>query len=199
MAALMRAHPLATLIHTDATGTPVADVLPMLWTPAPGGGRGGTLRGHVARANPLWRQAAGQEVLVLFHGPQAYVSPGWYPSKAETGKAVPTWNYSMVQARGRLVTFEEPDALRAMVADLTDTFEATQASPWSVDDAPPDYLAAMLKAIVGVTIEVEALQGKFKLSQNRPAPDHAGVVQALEAQPATRELADWMRKTEAPR
>lgn len=173
--ALIRDHPLGLLVTPDLQANAVpflVDAQPAPW---------GTLRAHVARANPVWREADGREVLVLFQGPQAYVSPGWYPGKAEHGKVVPTWNYVLVQARGRLKAVDDPAWLRALVTRLTDTHEAAQPRPWSVDDAPADYIAATLRAIVGIEIELTGLVGKCKLSQNRGTADREGVIAGLEA------------------
>lgn len=179
--ALMQAHPLGLLITpgTDAEAGPVVNPLPFLLEPGPG--PLGTLVGHVARANPLWREAAGAPVLVVFQGPEAYVSPGWYPAKAEHGKVVPTWNYALVQARGRLEVQDGPEAVREIVTRLTAQHEAGQPRPWGVGDAPPDFIETLLRAIVGIRIPLESLVGKFKLSQNRPAADRDGVVQGLQA------------------
>lgn len=180
---LVRTHPLGLLVThgpNDANGLQ-ANSIPFLIDAEPT--PFGTLRGHVARANPLWREAAGSEALVVFQGPQAYVSPGWYPSKAEHGKVVPTWNYVMVQARGRLRAIEDAAWLHALVSRLTATHEAGQARPWAVTDAPPDFVATMLGAIVGIEIELGALVGKWKVSQNRSAADRAGTVDGLAASP----------------
>ena len=178
MHALMRAHPLGLLVTHGGDGLQ-ANSIPFLvdTSPAPRG----TLVAHVARANPLWREAAGTQVLVVFQGPQAYVSPGWYASKAEHGKVVPTWNYVMVQARGRLRAIDDAAHLHALVSRLTATHEAGREKPWGVDDAPRDYIAATLKAIVGIEIEIEALVGKWKVSQNRSSADRAGVAAGLAA------------------
>ena len=174
--ALMKAHPLATLIRG---GTELAaDILPLEVERA---GEGWRITGHVARANPLWREADGQPVLALFQGPQGYVSPNWYPSKAQHGKAVPTWNYTMVQAHGTLRAFDDAQWLRAFVTRLTERHEGGRAAPWHVTDSPADFIDTMLKAIVGIEIEVTRLEGKFKLSQNRSAEDRTGVVLGLEA------------------
>jgi transcriptional regulator len=135
---------------------------------------GNVLRGHVARANPVWKQAEGP-ALAIFLGPHAYVSPSWYPSKAETGKAVPTWNYITVHARGRIAWRQEPDWLRAHVTALSDAHEAQRAQPWAVGDAPETYIQTMLRGVVGFELTIESLQGKYKLSQNRDAADRAGV------------------------
>lgn len=179
--ALMTAHPLATLIRGGAELA--ADILPLRVERT---GAGWRITGHVARANALWREADGQPVLLLFQGPQAYVSPSWYPSKFQHGKAVPTWNYAMVQAHGTLRAIQDPAWLRALVTRLTERHEGGRAAPWHVADAPVDYLDAMLQAIVGIEIEVTRVEGKFKLSQNRSAEDQAGVVLGLEADASTR-------------
>jgi transcriptional regulator len=181
LAALMRESPLATLIH-HAGGELCADLMPM---EVDRDGDRWRLTGHVARANPLWKAADGQSVLVLFQGPQAYVTPNWYPSKATHGKAVPTWNYAMVQAHGRLRAIDDPEWLRALVTRLTQRHEAGRAQPWHVGDAPAEYLDTMLRAIVGIEIEVTRLDGKFKLSQNRPAEDRTSVVAGLRADAAS--------------
>jgi transcriptional regulator len=173
LAALMREHPLAHLVSLAADG-PTADPIPLEYD-----ADARLLRGHVARANPLWQQADGAPVLAIFGGPQAYVSPGWYPSKAETHKVVPTWNYAVVHAHGRLRAVQDAPWLRALVGRLTDHHEAVQAVPWSVADAPVDYVAQMLRAIVGIEIVVERLVGKWKVSQNRSDADRHGVADGL--------------------
>ena len=179
LAAAMHAHPLATLIVATVDG-PTADLIPLEFHPEVGAY--GTLRGHVARANPLWR-AAGAAVLAVFHGPQAYVSPNWYPSKREHGKVVPTWNYTMVQARGTLRAIEDAPWVHTLVTQLTDRHESTQAAPWAVSDAPDDYVQQMLRAIVGIEIELRSLVGKWKVSQNRSLSDRQGVAEGLAAHP----------------
>ncbi len=177
--AALRAHPLGLLVMHGADGLS-ANSLPFLIDPAPA--PLGTLRGHVARANPLWRDA-GAEALVVFQGPQAYVSPGWYATKAESGKVVPTWNYVMVQARGRLRAVDDAAWLLALVNRLSDTHEASRPAPWKVADAPEDYVATMLRAIVGIEIELSALAGKWKVSQNRGRADREGTAAGLAALP----------------
>jgi transcriptional regulator len=179
--ALMHEHPLALLV-VAVDGVATADPVPLEFDAADG--PLGTLRGHVARANPLARRG-GSEVLAVFSGPQAYVSPGLYASKREHGKVVPTWNYAVVQARGTLRTIDDAPWLRALVGRLTHRHEASRPAPWAVDDAPGDYVAQMLRAIVGLEIPVAALVGKFKLSQNRSASDHEGVRQGLAGGDAT--------------
>lgn len=176
MHALMRSHRLATLV-TVQDGVPEANHLPLLIDPEPS--PNGTLRGHVARANPVWRQAAGREVLVIFQGPQAYVTPSWYPSKRETGQVVPTWNYAVVHACGPLIVHDDREWLRALVTRLTEQQEAALPQPWRVDDAPADYLERMLGAIVGIEIPVSRLVGKWKVSQNRSDADRIGVAEGL--------------------
>jgi transcriptional regulator len=192
--ALIRACPLGTLITRGADGEPVADRVPF-WLDTPEGAPV-RLRAHVARANPLWRvHPAERDVLVVFHGPDAYISPNWYPGKAEHGKAVPTWNYAMVQARGSLrVVDGDTDWLRALLEPLTDHHEADQPRPWRMADAPPDYLAAMLRAVVGLEISVTQLSGKFKLSQNQPPANREGVRAALaaSAKPLAASTLHWM-------
>jgi transcriptional regulator len=179
--ALMAAHPLATLVVPTPDGT-TADLVPLHLHQVPGAPA--ELRGHVARANPLWRHGDGRAVLAVFHGPQAYVTPSWYPSKARHGKVVPTWNYTMVQARGTLHAVDDAPWLRELVGLLTDVHEAPRAQPWAVHDAPDDYVQQMLRAIVGIRIPVDALVGKWKVSQNRDEADRAGVEQGLAAEAA---------------
>ena len=175
--ALIREYPLGTLVTLGADGLN-ANHIPIEIDPEPA--PLGTLRGHVARANPVWRESvADVEALVVFEGPTAYVSPSWYPSKRETGKVVPTYNYAVVHAYGRLRSIEDPAWLRRFVERLTGRFEAGRAEPWKVTDAPGSYIDAQLRAIVGIEIPITRLLGKWKVSQNRSAPDRAGVVQGL--------------------
>jgi len=153
------------------------------------------LQGHLAKANPQWRDlAAGAPALVVFSGPDAYVSPGFYPSKAQNPSVVPTWNYVSVQARGTAQTFDEPERLHALVAALTRRHEAQRPKPWSIGDAPAAYIQKMLQAIVGFSILIEHIEGKRKLSQNRSAVDEQGVRTALaqSARPSDNALADAM-------
>jgi transcriptional regulator len=175
---------------TLAEGELLANPVPFLLDTTRG--EYGTLVGHVARANPVW-QAFSREVesLVLFQGPQAYVSPAWYASKAVHGKVVPTWNYAVVQARGLPCVIEEPTALRGILAALTDRHEGGRAAPWHLDDAPADFTDTLLTQIVGIEIPLTRLTGKWKVSQNRPAADRAGVVAGLqsEADPQARAMA----------
>jgi transcriptional regulator len=135
---------------------------------------GNVLRGHVARANTVWKSGEG-EALAIFLGPHAYVSPSWYPSKTETGKAVPTWNYITVHAKGRIRWMQDIDWLRAHVTALSQTHESERPQPWTIDEAPESYIAAMLKGIVGFELEIAQLDGKYKLTQNRDETDRDAV------------------------
>jgi transcriptional regulator len=175
--ALMRAHPLATLVVAGSMEL-TADLVPFQLYPEEG--PHGTLRAHVARANPLWRELeGGAECLLLFQGPQAYVSPGWYASKAETHKVVPTWNYAMVQVRGTARVTGDGAWLQRQMRDLTATHEAALPRPWSLDDAPADFVAALTRAVVGIEIPIAHIAAKWKVSQNRSAADRAGVADGL--------------------
>jgi transcriptional regulator len=194
---LLHEHPLAFVVTQQPQGW-AADPVPMLLDAPDADGKvleGGLLIGHVARSNPLWRSANGQPVMALFTGPQAYVSPGWYPSKAEHGKVVPTWNYATVHVHGRLRAVHDTVWLRRLVDRLTNRHEAPRSTPWAVDDAPPPYIDKMLEAIVGIEIRIERIEAKWKLSQNRSEPDRAGVHAGLSADgagPSSRRMADWM-------
>ena len=177
---LVRAHPLATWIVQDH-GELLVNHIPLLLDADRG--EHGTLVGHVARANPVWRAvAAGAASVAVFTGPQAYVSPNWYPSKHANGKAVPTWNYATVHAHGVPQAFEDPDRVLDVVSRLTRTHEAGQALPWQVADAPADYIAGLLKAIVGIEIPVQRWVGKWKVSQNQPNANQQGVAAGLSGQ-----------------
>lgn len=177
---LMRAHPFGLIISVGPDGEPMANAIPLLLEAAPG--EKGTLRGHLARANPHWKALAETgRALVVFQGPYSYVTPSWYESKKEHGKVVPTWNYVIVQARGVVRIHEDADWLRAHVGALSDAHEEGRSEPWAVADAPESFIASQLKGIVGFEIEIETLEGKWKVSQNRPMPDRAGVVAGLAA------------------
>ena len=140
----------------------------------------GTLQGHIARANPLWKEVPnGAEVLVIFRGPHGYISPSWYPSKHETHRHVPTWNYEVVHAHGKLRIIDDEKFVAGVVARLTRRHEAAEPRPWRMRDAAPDYLDQMLKAIVGIEVEIVRLEGKRKLGQNRDVRDLEGAVHAL--------------------
>ena len=178
--ALIAVRPFATLVASTARGLE-ANQLPLLLDDSqPGRLR---LQGHVAKANPIWRDSSdGSEVLAIFQGPQHYVSPSWYPSKREHGKAVPTWNYVVVHARGTIHWTQDAAWLRSFLERLTSAHEAARPEPWHVDDAPAEYVARNLEAIVGLEIEVRELVGKWKLNQNKSAADRAGVIAGLSAE-----------------
>lgn len=173
----MRAHPLGLLV-TRGAESPAANPVPFLLDP--GAGSLGVLRAHVARANPQWRELDGaREALVVFLDPGGYVTPSWYPSKREHGKVVPTWNYVCVQARGRPRAIHDRDWLRRQVDALTAEREAGRTNPWATADAPSDYMEEMLRALVGIEMAIESIEGKWKMSQNRSRADRSGVVAGL--------------------
>ncbi|WP_233871069.1 FMN-binding negative transcriptional regulator [Paraburkholderia adhaesiva] len=175
--ALIAAQPFGSLVTRGPAGLD-ANHIPFEFEPA--NGPFGTLRAHVARANPVWREVAdAPEALVIFQGPAAYISPTWYPSKHETHRQVPTWNYMVVHAHGRIVVHDDVNYVRGVVARLTRKMEAGESVPWKMGDAPEDYLTQMLGAIVGIEIEVTKLVGKWKLSQNKTAADIEGAASTL--------------------
>ena len=170
-------NPLATLVTLSDSGL-VANHIPLLLDldPAPHG----KLIGHLARANNQWRDFdARVQALAIFTGPQAYVSPSWYATKAETGKVVPTWNYAAVHAYGGLRVIEDAAWLRNLVGRLTERHEGTRSQPWKVEDAPEAYIQSQLKGIVGIELTVQHIEGKWKLSQNRPERDRQGTERGL--------------------
>jgi transcriptional regulator len=174
---IVREAPLGALVTHTAGGLD-ADHIPFELDAARG--PCGTLQGHVARANPLWQRVAdGAEVLVIFRAQQGYISPGWYPGKQETHRMVPTWNYEVVHAHGRLRVVDDARFVRGVVARLTRRHEAAEPQPWKMGEAPPDFLEQLLAMIVGIEVEISRLEGKRKLGQNREARDVAGAVQAL--------------------
>src|SRR5271167_2389663 len=174
----MRARPLATLVTSCDSGLR-ANHIPVqtLAEPAPLG----SIRGHIARANPLWRDyAQGTEAMAIFHGPEAYISPSLYPSKTQTGEVVPTWDYAVVHAHGTLKFIDDAEWLHGFVAGLTATHEAARLQPWKIGDAPREYIEKMLRLIVGFEFSILRLSGKWKVSQNRPLADQQGVVKGLQ-------------------
>jgi transcriptional regulator len=175
LANLISEYPLATLIGVLGDQTEVNHLPLMLSSDK------SRLFGHVARVNPLLQIAdqALPQVTAVFHGPNAYVTPSWYPSKPETGKVVPTWNYAVVHVKGNLSLINESSWMRSHVSQMTNIHEPTYQSQWKLDDAPEEYVQMMLKAIVGIEIQITSLVGKFKLSQNRPAQDYAAVFSEL--------------------
>ncbi|MDP9088382.1 MAG: FMN-binding negative transcriptional regulator [Pseudomonadota bacterium] len=190
--ALMRARPLCTLVTAAESGL-VADHLPVQTRnePAPLG----SICGHIARANPLWREyRSGTQSLAIFQGPHVYISPSFYPSKVKTGEVVPTWDYAVVHASGTLRFIEDLEWLRSLVAGLTRTHEMSRAEPWEIDDAPAAYIDKMLKLIVGFEFSIVSLSGKWKVSQNRTHEDRQGVIRNLQdaADPDSRQIADML-------
>ncbi len=179
MQALIHAHPLGTWVTSGADGL-IANHIPFVLDTARG--PHGTLRAHVARANPIWRTlSGGTESLVIFQGPQSYITPSWYPGKQIDGKVVPTWNYTVVHARGVAHAMEDPAWIHQLVTDLTQASESSRPQPWQVSDAPADFIAQMAKAIVGIEIVLTSVVGKSKLSQDETPADRAGTVVGLAA------------------
>lgn len=165
----------AQLVTVGEDGVPDATFLPVLW-------EGERLVGHVARANAHWRRIVdGSPALAIVTGPHSYISPSWYATKAEHGKVVPTWNYSVVHLRGEVVVHDDATWVRDLVTRLTDRHEASREEPWAVTDAPADYLEKNLRPIVGVEVVVSSVEAKAKLSQNRSVEDRAGVAAGLAA------------------
>ncbi len=173
---MIKSVPLAQLVTATADGL-MATPLPLHLDPSEGSH--GVLYGHVAKANPQWRASTIGEALAIFMGPDTYVSPSWYPTKQETGKVVPTWNYTAIHAYGAIEFFEDTERLLALVTQLTDHHEKPRAKPWAVSDAPESYVQSQLKGIVGVRLVISRIEGKIKLSQNRNTADHQGVIDGL--------------------
>ena len=189
MQALMRAHPLGLLVTYGDSGLQ-ASPLPFLLYVDEGEcgeyaecGKYGVLRAHMAKANPHWVALAGvSECLVVFQGAEGYVTPSWYPAKSETHKVVPTWNYATVQARGKPSLVEDAQWLRRQLDDLTAVHERPRPRPWSVSDAPAEFIATQMQAIIGIEIPIQRLDGKWKMSQNKSAADRAGVVRGMRSE-----------------
>lgn len=190
-------YPLAALVTCGVNG-PEATHVPVVLHPDISDhiSRQGVLRCHVARANPHWKSIEAGPVLAIFQGPQHYISPTWYPSKQEHGKVVPTWNYVAVHVRGQAKLFDDPALLLKHLQALTDQNEAAFENSWSVSDAPPDYISAMSKAIIGIEISIESIEGKWKASQNRPEADRQGVASGLTSlgSAGSLEMAETVRK-----
>ncbi|TMQ07106.1 MAG: FMN-binding negative transcriptional regulator [Deltaproteobacteria bacterium] len=192
---LVRDHPLAVLVTHTSAGLE-ANHVPMEIDPEPA--PFGTLRGHVSRANAMWQTASGAlDALAIFQGPDHYITPAWYATKRATGKVVPTWNYAVVHAHGPLRVVDDPAWLRALVERLTNRHEAERPEPWQVTDAPADYIAAMVRAIVGIELPIRRLVGKWKASQNKSAPDRTGVADGLQAAggPDAAAMAELVRRS----
>jgi transcriptional regulator len=176
---IIREHPLGMLVTPSPDGMD-ANHIPFEFDPTVGAH--GLLSAHVARANPVWQQCAGgADVLIVFRGNEHYISPNWYPSKHETHRQVPTWNYEVVHAHGRLTVRDDDRFVRGVVARLTRTHEAQEPKPWKMGDSAPDYIDGMVRAIVGIEVLVTRLEGKSKLSQNREPRDVRGAVDSLRA------------------
>ena len=176
---IIREHPLGMLVTPSPDGLD-ANHIPFEFNPTVGAH--GLLSAHVARANPVWQQCAGgADVLIVFRGNEHYISPNWYPSKHETHRQVPTWNYEVVHAHGRLTVRDDDKFVRGVVARLTRAHEASEPKPWKMGDSAPDYIDGMVRAIVGIEVLVTRLEGKSKLSQNRERRDVQGAADSLRA------------------
>ena len=195
--ALIRAHPLGLLVTAGNSG--------LLANPVPfhldaDASENGTLRLHLARANGQWKDIRdGASVLAVFQGADSYVTPSWYQTKRETGKVVPTWNYAIVQARGTARIIEDAEWLLAQISAITSQHESSRGTPWAVEDAPEDFIRAQLKGIVGVEIEISEIEGKWKVSQNRPVADREGVAAGLDEMPGQGHMAELVRHYGAKR
>jgi transcriptional regulator len=188
--ALIRTHPLATLVTVGADGL-TANLTPFILVETP---EGDVLRAHMARANDQFESLrTGAEALVVFQGPQTYITPAWYATKAEHGKVVPTWNYAMVQAWGTPQVIDDADWVLAQVTALTTAQESRRAEPWAVTDAPETYVAAQLRGIVGLEIPIRRIEGKWKVSQNQPEANRRSVVSGLRGA-AKDEMADLVEE-----
>ena len=191
--ALIRAHPLGLLISSGEDGL-LANPVPFLLDAA--AAPKGVLRAHLARANRQWQAlAAGQPALVVFQGVDTYITPSWYETKKETGKVVPTWNYAIVQVRGPVRVVEDREWLRRQITALTAEHESSRSEPWAVTDAPEDFVEAQLKGIIGIEMTIETIEGKWKVSQNRPLADRIGITAGLaaEADPRAAEMERLVR------
>ena len=191
---LIREHPLATVV-TLGQQELVATHIPLIYDPNPE--PMGTLRGHLSRANPQWQSFRPEvEALAIFQGPQAYISPSWYPTRQQTGRVVPTWNYAVVHAYGSLETYTDINRLREHVKSLTEIHEKNFSPPWVPENAPQPFIEGLLHAIVGLEIVIKRWEGKWKASQNRPAEDRSGVVEGLlsQCEPASADMAQLVRE-----
>jgi transcriptional regulator len=189
--ALIRAHPLGLLVTAGSSGL-IANPVPFHLDSA--ASAKGVLKLHLARANAQWKDVRdGAPVLAVFQGADSYVTPSWYQTKRETGKVVPTWNYAIVQARGPARVVEDADWLLDQINAITAEHEGSRAAPWAVGDAPEDFIRAQLKGIVGIEIEIAEIEGKWKVSQNRPAADRQGVAEGLAQAPGQGDMAELVR------
>ncbi len=193
--ALMETHPLGAWVCQSKEGL-VANHVPFFLDRTRG--PHGTLMGHVARANSVWRQLASDTPsVVMFQGAQSYITPGWYPGKAEHGKVVPTWNYVVAHAHGTAQVIEDPHWMLGMLNRLTDAQESRQTCPWRVGDAPPDFIDKLMRGIVGIEISIDRLDGKLKASQDEDVQDRHGTVRGLQSNHngASREMAELVLNT----
>lgn len=196
LVALMRARPFAALVSAGPGGLNATHLPTVLKTE---GEQPAVIECHFARANPHWKDfAAGREALMIFGGPHGYIRPGWYPSKSQNGKVVPTWNYTVVHVYGRAAAIDDRAWLERHVSELSEQQEHDQPAPWATSDAPRSYFEAMLRGIVGIRFEIARLEGKCKMSQNRSAPDRAGVIHGLRARDAVGdcELAELVERVD---
>lgn len=189
---IIHSHPLGALVTSTTDGLDVNHI-PFEFDPT--GENLGLLTGHVARANPVWQHCkdANHEVLVIFRVNEGYISPGWYPGKQETHRFVPTWNYEVVHARGKLIVRDDERFLRGLLARLTRRHESQEAKPWKMGDSAPEFIDGMIKAIVGIEISITQLEGMAKLSQNREPRDLHGAIDALRDR-GSQQLADAMER-----
>lgn len=187
--AFIRSHPLGLLVSSGPDG-PIANLIPFVLGEADGARE--VLQCHVARANDQWKGLDGQSVLVVFQGSNSYVSPSFYATKQETGKVVPTWNFAMVQVRGK-ARLQPQEWTARQIRELTKSRESSRAQPWAVEDAPADYIETLLRHIVGIEIEVEAMEGKWKVSQNLPEANRRSVAAAFSTDEELREMTGWVK------
>jgi transcriptional regulator len=188
--AFIRSHPLGLLVSSSPNG-PIANLIPFISRQAQGAGD--VLQCHLARANGQLNELDGQSVLVVFQGSNTYVSPSLYATKQETGKVVPTWNFAMVQVRGK-ARLQPQEWTARQIRELTNSRETARSSPWSVEDAPADYIQTQLQHIVGVEIEVEAIEGKWKVSQNQPEANRRSVAAAFSEDGGLQEMTGWVNR-----
>jgi len=195
---LLRNHGAADLVTVTAEGL-VATMLPFVYVPGAADGELGSLQGHVARNNPQWKLPATGDALVIVRGPDAYITPSWYASKAEHGRVVPTWNYVTAHVYGRFVVHDDPEWTEDLVRRLTAKHEAYREHPWSVDDAPRAFVEGQLRAIVGLELLISRIEAKAKLSQNRPPADVERVIAGLRERgdTASADAAEQARATSA--
>lgn len=195
--ALILGNPLGSLMTVGSGGLSATHIPFELAAEA---GPYGMLMGHVARANPVWREASPDfQALVVFQGANAYISPSWYPSKKNSGKVVPTWNYIAVHAYGRVRVVDDAERIRAHIERLTNREESGFAQPWSIDDAPVEFIEKMLGAVVGIEIDIARLEGKWKVSQNRSSQDREGVAKGLRklGTPSAQQMAFYVENAES--